>query len=55
MPGARADVQAALRVHRYAHHDVTEDRTAFERAGTIVALNEADPIAGNLCNRSGPP
>jgi hypothetical protein len=52
---ARADVQAALRAHRYIDHDVPDDRTAFERAGTILALNEADPVVGNLCRGSGPP
>ena len=42
----RGDVQAALRAHRYANHDLPGDRSSFERAGTILALNEADPVTG---------
>jgi hypothetical protein len=45
----RGDVQAALRAHRYANHDLPEDRSAFERPGSVFALDEADPTAGNLC------
>jgi hypothetical protein len=45
----RGDVQEALRTHRYANHDLPEDRTSFERAGTILALHEADPVTGDLC------
>jgi hypothetical protein len=46
----RSDVQEALRTHRYANHDLPADRTSFERAGTtILALNEADPVTGDLC------
>ncbi len=45
----RGDVQAALRAHRYANHDLPGDRSSFERAGTILALNEADPVTGDLC------
>jgi hypothetical protein len=46
----RRDVQEALRTHRYANHDLPADRTSFERAGTtILALNEADPVTGDLC------
>jgi uncharacterized membrane protein YvlD (DUF360 family) len=43
------DVQAALRAHRYANHDLPVDRSSFERAGTILVLNEADPVTGDLC------
>jgi len=35
---ARADVREALRTHRYANHDVQEDRTAFEAPGVVFAL-----------------
>jgi hypothetical protein len=45
----RGDVQAALRDHRYAQHDLPEDRTAFERPGVVLALNDADPRTANLC------
>ena len=45
----RGDIQEALRTHRYASHDLPEDRTAFERPGVVFALNEADPTVGNLC------
>jgi hypothetical protein len=45
----RADVQTALRAHRYAGHDLPEDRTAFERAGTVFALDDGDPSSTHLC------
>jgi hypothetical protein len=49
VPVARADVREALRTHRYGNHDLPEDRTAFERAGTILVLDELDPVTGDLC------
>ena len=45
----RGDVQEALRTHRYADHDLPEDRSSFERPGVILALEQADANAGNLC------
>jgi len=45
----RKDVQAALRTHRYVGDDRPEDGNRFERAGMILALNEADPPTLNLC------
>ena len=42
-------IQAALRAHRYANHDLPEDRTTFERPGVVFALNEPDATAGKLC------
>jgi hypothetical protein len=45
----REDLQEALRVHRYANHDLPEDRKAFAHPGIVFALNQADPTAGNLC------
>jgi hypothetical protein len=51
VPVNRNDVQAALRTHRYAKHDLPEDRSSFERAGSILALDEADSVTANLCHR----
>ena len=45
----RDDLQEALRTHRYATHDLPEDRRAFASPGVVFALNEADPTVGNLC------
>jgi hypothetical protein len=45
----RDDLQEALRTHRYATHDLPEDRRSFEGPGVVFALNEADPTVGNLC------
>ena len=45
----REDIHQALRSHRYASHDLPEDRRAFEAPGVVFALNEADPTVGNLC------
>ena len=45
----RGDIQEALRTHRYANHDLPEDRRAFAHPGVVFALNEADPTVGNLC------
>jgi hypothetical protein len=45
----REDVQRALRAHRYADHDLPDDRRAFESSGILFALNQADPISGNFC------
>lgn len=48
----REDLQEALRTHRYAGHDLPEDRRSFEAPGIVLVLNEgdADPSAGNLCS-----
>jgi len=35
----REDVRAALRVHRYANHDLPGDREAFDRPGVVFALD----------------
>jgi len=35
LPTNRGDVQAALRAHRYADHDLPEDRAAFDRRGIV--------------------
>jgi len=45
----REDLQEALRMHRYASHDLPEDRRAFAHPGVVFALNQADATAGNLC------
>jgi hypothetical protein len=46
LPADRADVQKALRAHRYANHDLPGDRSAFESAGPILVLSEE-----SLCRR----
>ena len=45
----RGDLEKALSTHRYAGHDLPEDRRAFERPGVVFALNQADPTTENLC------
>jgi hypothetical protein len=45
----RKDVQEALSTHRYAEHDLPEDRRAFESSGVVFALNQADSTTRNLC------
>ena len=45
----RADVQKALRAHRYADHDLPVDRAAFATHGVVFALDQADDVTGNLC------
>jgi hypothetical protein len=45
----RDDLHEALRTHRYATHDLPDDRRAFAHSGIVFALNEADATAGNLC------
>ena len=45
----RGDLQEALRTHRYAGHDLPEDRTSFEARGVVIALNEREPRGRNLC------
>jgi hypothetical protein len=47
VPVERADVKQALVAHRYAGHDLPEDRVSFEREGIILAL--ADEESGSLC------
>jgi hypothetical protein len=48
LPAERGDVQAALRTHRYANHDLPADRSAFERSRPVLALKD-DAAAGALC------
>jgi hypothetical protein len=45
----RHDVQEALRTHRYAKHDLPQDRTVFASHGAVFALDEVDPAGTNLC------
>jgi len=45
----KGDLQEALRTHRYAGHDLPEDRRAFASPGVVFALNQADPTTPNLC------
>jgi len=47
LPIGQQRLQAALRAHRYADHDLPADRSAFERPGVVFALNL--PGSGNLC------
>ncbi len=49
VPVERKDVQAALRAHRYAGRDLPEDQKSFEAPGTVLALNQGDPLAETLC------
>jgi hypothetical protein len=42
-------LQKALAAHRYADHDLPEDRLAFASRGPILVLAENDPVAGKLC------
>ena len=44
------DLQKVLSTHRYANHDLPGDKMAFERAGTVFALNQADATTENLCD-----
>ncbi len=48
VPVDRADVSQALAAHRYAGHDLPEDREAFRRPGVMLALAD-DPAS--LCQR----
>jgi hypothetical protein len=45
----REDVREALHTHRYAGHDLPEDRRSFEASGIILTLNEGGSLAGNPC------
>jgi hypothetical protein len=49
LAAGRGDLEKALSTHRYAGHDLPEDRRAFERPGVVFALNQADPTTENLC------
>jgi hypothetical protein len=51
LPADDADLRAALRAHRYAGHDLPADRTAFEGAGAVFALDDAGAPTGTLCGR----
>src|SRR5262249_33355641 len=37
----RGDIREALRTHRYANHDLPEDRRAFESSGAVFVLDGA--------------
>jgi len=39
LPTQGEDVREALRTHRYANHDVPDDRTAFEAPGVVFTLD----------------
>ena len=49
LSAAGGALQQALRAHRYANHDLPEDRSSFEGPGIVFALDEAEPTTGNLC------
>jgi hypothetical protein len=49
LPVVRADLQEALRTHRYAGRDLPEDSRSFEAPGTVLALSRGDPFAETLC------
>ncbi len=49
VPEGRGDVREALRTHRFAWADLPVDRTSFEAPGTVLALNQGDPLAETLC------
>jgi hypothetical protein len=45
----RGGLQKALSTHRYADHDLPQDRRAFERPGVVIALREAEAAMENPC------
>jgi hypothetical protein len=45
----RGGLQNALSTHRYADHDLPQDRRAFERPGVVIALREAEAAMENPC------
>jgi len=49
LPAARGELQKALSAHRYAEHDLLDDRRAFDRPGVVFTLNQADATMANLC------
>jgi hypothetical protein len=49
LPVDRKDIQEALRTDRYAGRDLPEDRRSFEAPGTVLALDQGDPLAETPC------
>ncbi len=49
IPGRRDDLQRALQTDRYQRFELPADRSRFEAAGDVLALNEAEPDGANLC------
>jgi hypothetical protein len=46
----RPDVRAVLGAHRYRDHQWPEDGRAFEKAGVVFAMPQADPTTAKLCD-----
>jgi hypothetical protein len=44
----REEVREALRTHRYATHDLPEDRSAFERSWVVFALDDYCAVLGRV-------
>jgi hypothetical protein len=51
VPADTAELREALQVHRYADHDIPDDRTAFVRPGVVLVLRQANPVTADRSAR----